>query len=98
MEHASFYLGVLTDCIKRMPVGDLDWRDSWKLQGVDEAKWAETKQTLRDACQTTLEDMKSLEKWEGEDDVGASLAILAHTASHLGAIRQAIHFAEALGD
>ena len=91
VEHIRFYLGVLTDCILRKPVGKLDWEDSWKLQEVDKREWEATKQRLRDAYQTTLGVMKNLEVWEGEDDIGASLAILAHTASHLGAIRQALH-------
>jgi hypothetical protein len=34
--------------------------------------------------------MQNLNAWEGEDDIGASLAILAHTAYHLGEIRQAL--------
>lgn len=91
VEHMCFYLGVLTDCIQRKPVGQLNWQDSWKLQRVDEAKWGATTQRLRDAYHSTQGVMKDLEDWEGEDDIGASLAILAHTASHLGAIRQALH-------
>jgi hypothetical protein len=33
--------------------------------------------------------MKNLDIWE-EDDIGASLAILAYAAYHLGEIRQAL--------
>ncbi|MFC2078814.1 hypothetical protein ACFLSZ_02420 [Candidatus Bipolaricaulota bacterium] len=91
VEHMCFYLGVLTDCIQRKPVGQLNWQDSWKLQNVDEAEWGATKQTLRDAYHSTQGATKDLADWEGEDDIGASLAVLAHTASHLGAIRQALH-------
>ena len=34
--------------------------------------------------------IKNHEVWVGEDDIGVSLAILAHTANHLGEIRQAL--------
>lgn len=94
VEHIRYYLGVLTSCILRKPVGKLDWEDSWKLQEVDKREWDATKQRLRDAYQTAVGVMKDLEVWEGEDDIGASLAIIAHTASHLGAIRQALYSLE----
>ena len=90
-EHVAFYLDVLTDCIERKPIGDLNWQESWKVQAVDEDAWAVVRQRLREAHQRTIRVIESLEAWEGEDDIGASLAILAHTASHLGAIRQALH-------
>ena len=89
--HMAFYLGVLTDCIERKPIGEMNWADSWKTREVDETVWTETVRRLREAYERTLAVVKGLQAWEGEDDIGASLAILAHTASHLGAIRQALH-------
>ena len=90
-EHMAFYLDVLTDCIERKPIGKLNWQESWKVQSVDEAAWVAVRQRLHKAHQRTIRVIQSLDAWEGEDDIGASLAILAHTASHLGAIRQALH-------
>lgn len=94
VEHMCVYLGVLTDCILRKPEIPIDWNASWQLKEADEVSWPAMQQKLRDAYQTTLGVMKDLEVWKGEDDIGASLAILAHTASHLGAIRQALHMLE----
>jgi len=91
VEHMRFYLDVLTGCIRRESVEKIDWQDSWQLTEVDEQEWAATKQRLQDAYHNTLEAIKTLDLWEGEDNIGASLAILAHTASHLGSIRQALH-------
>jgi len=91
VEHMRYYLGVLTDCIQRKPATSVNWEDSWQLKGVDDSEWEAAKQRLRNGYHTTLAVMKDLEEWEGEDDIGASLAILAHTAMHLGAIRQALH-------
>ena len=90
-EHMAFYLDVLTDCIERKPIGELNWQESWKVKAVDEDAWAAVRQRLRKAHQRTIRVIRSLDAWEGEDDIGASLAILAHTASHLGALRQALH-------
>ena len=90
VEHISFYLGVLTDCILRKPQVPVDWECSWQLKAVDDDAWMATQQRLREAYHRTIAVINDLQVWEGEDDIGASLAILAHTASHLGAIRQAI--------
>lgn len=93
-EHMRFYLGVLTDYILRKPEVPIDWQCSWQLKAVDKDGWIATQQRLREAYQRTIAVITELQVWEGEDDIGASLAILAHTASHLGAIRQAIVSAE----
>ncbi|MGB2982287.1 MAG: hypothetical protein WBC63_00315, partial [Candidatus Bipolaricaulia bacterium] len=37
-----------------------------------------------------METLRAIEDWEQNDAVGASIAIVAHTACHLGAIRQGI--------
>jgi hypothetical protein len=34
--------------------------------------------------------MRGFESWEGENDVAGALAVVVHTAYHLGEIRQAL--------
>ncbi len=91
VEHMAFYLEVLTDCILRKPFETVDWEESWRVTAVDEEAWATTKERLREAHRRMLDAVNGVETWEGEDDIGASLAILAHSAVHLGAIQQALH-------
>jgi hypothetical protein len=90
VEHVRFYLRVLEDCILRKPEVKIDWEESWQLTEVTPEEWEALKQELRQTYQSVLKTMKSLDVWEGEDDIGASLGILAHTAYHLGEIRQAL--------
>ena len=90
VEHVRFYLQVLGDVIRKKPVGKIDWEESWQLKQVTPEEWDALKQRLRETHRDLLATMKNLEVWEGEDDIGASLAILAHTAYHLGEIRQAL--------
>jgi hypothetical protein len=90
VEHMRFYLGVLENCIQKKPIGKIDWQESWQLREVTPEEWEALKKQLRERYQSVSNLMKSLETWEGEDDIGASLGILAHTAYHLGAIRQAL--------
>ena len=67
-----------------------DWPSSWQLKQVTPDEWQTLKQDLRHTQQSVLAAMNDLDVWEGEDDIGASLAILAHTAFHLGQIRQSL--------
>ena len=91
VEHVRFYLRVLLEgCLQKKTIGKIDWEESWQLKEVTADEWEALKQKLREAHQSVLTAMKGLDVWEGEDDIGASLAILAHTTYHLGEIRQAL--------
>ncbi|MDM8527992.1 hypothetical protein QUF58_07225 [Anaerolineales bacterium HSG24] len=91
VEHVRFYLQVLLEgSLQKKTIGKIDWEESWQLKKVTPDEWELLKKELREMYQTVLRAMKGLDVWEGEDDIGASLAILAHTAYHLGEIRQAL--------
>jgi hypothetical protein len=89
-EHVRFYLDVLERVIQKQPVGKIDWQESWQLEKVTPEEWEALKGRLKEAHESVLKVLESHESWEGEDDIGGSLAILAHTAYHLGEIRQAL--------
>lgn len=57
---------------------------------MDEAAWAALVQRLRDRQRSVLAVMRGFETWEGENDISGALAIVVHTAYHLGEIRQAL--------
>jgi hypothetical protein len=90
VNHVCFYLRVLERVIQRTPSVKVDWEESWQLEKVTPEEWEALKRQLREAHQSVLTTMKGLDRWEGEDDIGASLAILAHTAYHLGEIRRSL--------
>lgn len=91
VEHVRFYLRVLLEgSLQKRTIGKIDWEESWQLKKVTSDEWEALKKELRETHQSVLTAMKNLDIWEGEDDIGASLAILAHTAYHLGEIRQAL--------
>ena len=86
--HSDFYLSkVVVQSLRGQEVGKLGWDQSWVLKTVDELEWQELKQTLRDTCQTVLELVKGRETWDDEPITDAMVG-LAHTAYHVGAIRQ----------
>ena len=91
VEHVRFYLEIqLKGSFQKQEIGKIDWEESWQLKEVTADEWEALKKELKETHQHVLRAMKGLDIWEGEDDIGASLAILAHTAYHLGEIRQAL--------
>ena len=90
VEHVRFYLQVLQDYIQNKPVGKIDWPASWHLKTVTPEEWAALKERLKAAHQSVLTVLRSVESWEGENEIGGALAIVTHTAYHLGEIRQAL--------
>jgi hypothetical protein len=90
VEHVRFYLEVLQNYMQQKEVGQIDWQASWHMKTVTPAEWQALKQRLRETYQAVVALAKSFETWEGEDEIGGALAIVVHTAYHLGEIRQAL--------
>jgi hypothetical protein len=67
----------------------VDWPSSWRLQQVGDREWEELKGRVRREYQALLQTLEGLETWDAQQ-MGDSMAIVAHTAYHLGAIRHAL--------
>jgi hypothetical protein len=67
----------------------VDWPSSWRPQQVGAAEWEELKGRVRREYAALIETLESLQTWD-EQQVGDGMAIVAHTAYHLGAIRHAV--------
>ena len=90
VEHVRFYLAVLARYARGEQVGKIDWADSWQLQQVTPDGWDALKGRLRAAHRDILAIVADETTWQNEDAIGGSLAIVVHTAYHLGEIRQAL--------
>ena len=85
-EHTRFYVAVHYKLM--LGASDpIDWNESWRIKTVNEAQWNDLKQELRTAYRAVVEHLRALDKWE-QDEFGLTMAIVAHSAYHLGAIRQ----------
>jgi hypothetical protein len=89
VEHVRFYLDVLERYMRGEKVGKVDWQGSWWLKTVTPEEWEALKGRLRDAYGSVLALMRNFDTWDGENDISGALAVLVHTAYHLGEIRQA---------
>jgi hypothetical protein len=85
-EHAKFYLDRLREFIggRTEPV---NWEQSWLIETVSEEEWDALRESVRHAYAETLRMIAELDDWS-EMNIGMAMGMLAHTAYHLGAIRQ----------
>jgi len=91
IEHLRFYLDVLDDYIHNQEIKKVNWREIWDTVGaLTEEEWEQVKSRLRASHSKVMTTINSFEKWDGEYDIGGALAILTHTAYHLGGIRVAL--------
>jgi len=88
VDHVRFYLQVLNDYIDGKRQEKIDWQGSWKRKSVSESEWNSLRQQVKDDYKILMERLNSITDWNDERRLGGALGILAHTAYHLGAIRQ----------
>jgi hypothetical protein len=90
VKHVNFYLEVLEDYLLGKPVGDVDWGHIWRTtREVSPEAWDALRQQLHQTYQRLMTILKRLQAGELEGDLTYALGIVAHTAYHLGEIRQA---------
>ncbi len=91
VEHVRFYLDVLEGyLLNREPV-KVDWGETWRtVEAVTPGEWVASKSRLEASYRRIMAELKALERWDGENEIAAPLAMLVHTAYHLGKIRQAL--------
>lgn len=69
------------------PWVDADWNASWKNTSVTDDGWLALRHSLRHETKTWQHAVQTRTEWNDMTAAGA-LASAAHTAYHLGAIRQ----------
>ena len=85
-EHAKFYIDRLCEFINGR-TERVNWEDSWLIETVNDAEWEALRGTVRKAYENCLRCLASVDDWT-EDRTGMAMGMLAHTAYHLGAVRQ----------
>jgi len=89
--HVNFYLEVIEAYILDKQQSKVDWGDIWRrVKGVTPEEWAAYQDQLKATYERVLAMLQGIEDWNQERPIGGALAILAHTAYHLGEIRQAM--------
>jgi hypothetical protein len=69
------------------PFADADWNASWQRTSVTEEQWKSLRERIREEAASWQKVVASRTEWDDITAAGA-IASAAHTAYHLGAIRQ----------
>lgn len=86
VEHAKFYLDRICEIINGTGAEKINWEQSWLIETVNETEWNFLREGLRDSYEKVLQCFAGIEIWN-QDNIGEAVAIIAHTAYHLGAMR-----------
>ncbi len=88
--HVCFYLEVVDRYVRTGQNEEVDWGEVWRtVREVTPAEWTTLQQRLRQTYERTRETIQSHDRWDVEYSLSNALGIVAHTAYHLGEIRQA---------
>lgn len=91
VKHAAFYLDVVNNSVRDPNYPRADWGEIWRtVSSVSPAEWEQIKAELRDAYDRIQQLINETPEWANERQIGSAIAVVAHTAYHLGEIRQAL--------
>lgn len=91
VEHMRFYLDTLEGYMLKQIEGKVDWDHIWQTVGaVTPEAWADSQNRLRASYDRVTARFQAMETMDGDNDLGTALAMIAHSAYHLGEMRQAL--------
>lgn len=91
VEHVRFYLEVNERVMLGQELGEPDWGHIWRtVSSVTPAEWETSVQRLKETHQRIVGHIQNPARWSSVEMLWGTMAILVHTAYHLGEIRQAL--------
>ena len=91
VKHAAFYLDVLEHNVRTQQYERQDWGKIWReTSSVTAEEWEALKQQLRASYDRIKQLISETAEWPSEQHIGGVIAVVVHTAYHLGEIRQAL--------
>ena len=91
VKHVAFYLDVTADTLRSGEYQRVDWGEIWRtMKEVNPEEWEAIKTELRASYDRIKTLIAETQTWPGEDEIGMAMAMVVHTAYHLGEIRQAL--------
>jgi hypothetical protein len=91
VKHTAFYLQLLERNVRTGVFESADWGEIWRtVNTVTPEAWVALQAELRSAYLAIRQLALDTPAWDNEQQIGGALAALAHSAYHLGEIRQAL--------
>jgi hypothetical protein len=90
VKHVAFYLDMVDKSVRDPSFPRVDWSEVWRtVSAVTPQEWAAIQVELRANYDRILVLIRETPAW-GQEEIGGAIALVAHTAYHLGEIRQAL--------
>ena len=87
--HTLYYLEVLEDRMFGRDLSYVNWEQIWaEVSSVDEVTWDKMIADLKNCYERIKGHLDEADQWEGITELSSMLGIIAHSAYHLGEIRQ----------
>lgn len=91
VKHTAFYLDVLERNVRTQQFNPVDWGEIWREDAaVSLQQWQEIQDDLRNSYNRIKQLIADQGEWHNENEIGGAIAMIVHTAYHLGEIRQAL--------
>lgn len=91
VKHTAFYLDVLEAAVRTQQFPKVDWNEIWAtVSVVSPDEWEAIQGELRISYERILALIADTAVWPSEREIGGAIGMIAHTAYHLGEIRQAL--------
>lgn len=91
VKHTAFYLDVVEASIRDPNFPRADWGAIWRtVHAVTPDEWAAIQIELRQSYDRIIALIEETPSWPDADAMAGAIGIVAHTAYHLGEIRQAL--------
>jgi hypothetical protein len=76
------------------PYRDANWKSSWETTTVSETAWKRLQDSLRLEFETLKKAISDPAVWSSDNRVFGMIGNIAHSAWHLGALRQGLGLVE----
>lgn len=91
VKHIAFYLDVVEKSIRERSFSRVDWEKIWRtVDSVTPDEWSAIQTELRISYTRVLDLIQEMPDWPSDIQIGQAMALIVHTAYHLGEIRQAL--------
>lgn len=91
VKHIAFYLDVLEKAVRSGQFEASDWGKIWReTSAVTPAEWEGMQAALRESYSRIRALVTDTTEWSNHMQIGGAIGVIAHTAYHLGEIRQAL--------
>lgn len=91
VKHTAFYLDFVDQSVRNPNTPPADWGEIWRtVSTVTPEEWDALRAELRASYERILRLIDDTPDWNSARTIGGSIGVIAHSAYHLGEIRQAL--------